>query len=308
MDAETTVVHQVRLPRQRSRQAAGWLFQLRHGSAQSSCSQVASTIQPLVRIVCISDTHNLRPTLPPGDLLIHAGDLTEWGTFDEVQTQLAWLASQPHPHKLLIAGNHDLLFDQEFLDRHPEHRDPHGRTTRDLDFGSVTYLQDEIVTLSFSEGRKVLNVYGSPWTPRYGTSAFQYPREQDVWSGRVPASTDVLITHGPPAAFNNIKPSAGCAWLRQEVARVKPRLMVFGHIHVARGKQVVTFDAAQQLYDDIVDGSRGWSALPLLALAVAWSRTRQTFGRSVQSTEMINAAVVDGMKKDVALDAFVVDL
>nr|POE94365.1 putative rhamnogalacturonate lyase c [Quercus suber] len=179
---------------------------------------------------------------------------------------------------------------------------------RDLDFGSVTYLQDESITLSFADGKRALNVYGSPWTPQYGTSAFQYSREKGVWTERVPASTDVLVTHGPPARFNHIKPSAGCAYLRREVARVKPRLMVFGHIHIARGEQTVTFDTAQQLHDDIVDGSRGWPAIPLLAFAVAWSRVRKLLGCSVQSTKMINAAVVDGMKKDVALGAFVTDL
>jgi hypothetical protein len=68
------------------------------------------------------------------------------------------------------------------------------------------------------------------------------------------------------------------------------------------------FDGAQILHDDIVDGPRGWEALPFMAIAVAWSRIRRLLGRPVKSTKMINAAVVDGMKKDVALDAFVIDL
>ena len=67
----------------------------------------------------------------------------------------------------------------------------------------------------WGRGQRMLNVYGSPWTPQYGISAFQYPREQDVWSNRIPALTDILITHGPPSGFNNIKPSAGCPFLRQ---------------------------------------------------------------------------------------------
>lgn len=128
-----------------------------------------------------------------------------------------------------------------------------------------------------------------------------------MWSNRVPSSTDILITHGPPARFNDIRPSAGCIYLRAEVARVKPELMVFGHIHVARGEQTVMFDRAEILHDDIVDGSRGWEALPFMAIAVVWSRIRRLLGHPVKSTRMINAAVVDGMKKDVALDAFVVD-
>jgi hypothetical protein len=171
------------------------------------------------------------------------------------------------------------------------------------------YLEDESLQLSFTDIDRTLNIYGCPWTPQYGTSAFQYPREQDIWAHRIPDSTDILITHGPPSHFNSIKPSAGCPYLRQEVARVRPRLMVFGHIHIARGEQTVVFDKAQELYDDLVDGARGWEAVPILALAIAWSAIRRTvLRRLVKSTRMIDAAVVDGMKKDVALEAFVVEV
>ncbi len=36
------------------------------------------------RFVCISDTHNYTFKLPRGDVLIHAGDLTNQGTYSEV--------------------------------------------------------------------------------------------------------------------------------------------------------------------------------------------------------------------------------
>lgn len=45
----------------------------------------ASTVQQRrVRFVCISDTHNQTLRLPKGDVLVHAGDLTNQGTFSEV--------------------------------------------------------------------------------------------------------------------------------------------------------------------------------------------------------------------------------
>ncbi|CAK7213198.1 hypothetical protein SEUCBS140593_001765 [Sporothrix eucalyptigena] len=102
-----------------------------------------------VRVVCIADTHNKQPELPPGDVLIHAGDLTERGSFGEVQAGLAWLAAQPHKHKILVAGNHDVLLDEAFLDKYPERR--YGQTDReekeDLVWGGVTYLEDELLTV-----------------------------------------------------------------------------------------------------------------------------------------------------------------
>lgn len=37
------------------------------------------------RFVCVSDTHNHAVKLPKGDVLIHAGDLTNQGTSSEVR-------------------------------------------------------------------------------------------------------------------------------------------------------------------------------------------------------------------------------
>jgi hypothetical protein len=84
--------------------------------------------------------------------------------------------------------------------------------------------------------------------------------------------------------------------------------MVFGHIHHARGEQTIKFDAVQMLHDDIIDELRGWEAILLMVFAVAWSHIQQLVGRPVRSTRMVNAAVVNGMRNDVTLDAFVVDL
>ena len=53
-----------------------------------------------VEIVCISDTHNYLPDLPSGDVLIHAGDLTQSGSLKELKAVITWLNSQPHPHKI----------------------------------------------------------------------------------------------------------------------------------------------------------------------------------------------------------------
>ena len=65
---------------------------------------IDTTIEKPITVVCISDTHNLQPDLPDGDLLVHAGDLTSFGTFDELQSQLDWLNKQPHRYKIVIGG------------------------------------------------------------------------------------------------------------------------------------------------------------------------------------------------------------
>src|SRR6188768_3083249 len=78
-----------------------------------------------VAVVCISDTHNHQPSeTPAGEILIHAGDLTQSGTLEELQASLNWINSCPHLYKIVIAGNHDL-----FLDHTLPHADPAAKKT-----------------------------------------------------------------------------------------------------------------------------------------------------------------------------------
>lgn len=158
-----------------------------------------------ITLVCISDTHNAQPSLPAGDILLHAGDLSSYDTFAEVQAQLTWLNSQPHKHKGVIAGNHDLLLDSAFVEARPWHLLENGklgpgRGKGELDWGGVTYLEN-----SFTEvvvrGRMV-RVYGSPYVPDCGSFAFQYPsHSEDFWKGTVPEGTDLVLAHTPRALY-----------------------------------------------------------------------------------------------------------
>ena len=52
----------------------------------------------VMRVVCISDTHCMHDGLrvPDGDLLVHAGDLTETGSYEEVARACDFLGSLPH--------------------------------------------------------------------------------------------------------------------------------------------------------------------------------------------------------------------
>jgi ABC-type uncharacterized transport system ATPase subunit len=59
-----------------------------------------------VRIVCISDTHNddCTGSLPDGDVLIHSGDMTDFGTMEELQAAYDWISALPHKVKIIVAG------------------------------------------------------------------------------------------------------------------------------------------------------------------------------------------------------------
>jgi hypothetical protein len=274
-------------------------------------------------VVCVSDTHNKQPVLPPGDILIHAGDLTENGSFDEIQAGLTWLSSQPHQFKILIAGNHDVLLDEAFLRKYPERRYGQSKTKEDLDWGDVMYLEDSSVTLyvpigrSSSRSRRVV-IFGSPWTPQYGISAFHYrpDRGSDHWSERLGdlpvAPATIIVTHGPPKLYLDRQGihQAGCPYLLAEIARIRPRLHVFGHIHAAYGREDVVLDTVRQAHDDVQIGWGEWGAVVRMAVLVLWAKVKGLFvgGNKGRTTTFVNASVVGGRNNELRNEPIVVEV
>lgn len=57
------------------------------------------------RIVCISDTHNTTVKLPKGDVLIHAGDLTNQGSYSEVGSLATMLHLETRASEIVIPAN-----------------------------------------------------------------------------------------------------------------------------------------------------------------------------------------------------------
>jgi 3',5'-cyclic AMP phosphodiesterase CpdA len=61
------------------------------------------------RFVCVSDTHGYTPSeagfkLPAGDVLIHAGDLTNKGSMSELRRTMEWISKADFEIKLIVAG------------------------------------------------------------------------------------------------------------------------------------------------------------------------------------------------------------
>ena len=215
--------------------------------------------------------------------MIHAGDLSQNGSFQEIQDQLSWLHSQPHKYKVVIAGNHDLLLDLAFVDQFPQRiLERRGTARNDLNWHDIIYLQDDSIKLEFGGGR-LLNIYGSPWTQQFGTWSFQYPPIRDVWSGVIPEETDILVTHGPPEGYLD-DGGKGNYKLSHELRRARPRLTIFGHIHAGHGRQDVVFDTVQNLQDDIADGRGGCISLLQLVCIVSWTRLLSLLPRLGQET------------------------
>lgn len=185
-----------------------------------------------LKIVCLADTHSQVVPIPPGDVLIFAGDLSKSGKSSEIQEAIIWIASQPHQYKIVIGGNADLALDG-CCSGSPE----------SFEWEDIIYLNRRSVSLYFpskDDHQHIINVYGDPCVPRCGPNgqeAFQYEIGEDYWLATVPPETDILVTHTPPKSILDVWGGVeeGCPSLLREIQKRRPMLHVFGHVHPAYG-------------------------------------------------------------------------
>ncbi|MCJ1381620.1 hypothetical protein MMC17_004731 [Xylographa soralifera] len=250
-------------------------------------------LPPTLKVVCLPDTHNRQPPVPVGDILLHAGDLSQSGTLAEIQTQLNWLKSLPHAHKIFIAGNHDLALASPQKQR--------------LDWDGLIYLEDSSVTIDAGNGREVC-VYGSPWTRKKGNWVFEYARGEDFWKGRIPIETDVLVTHMPPM-WRLDGEGRGDEGLLGELWRVRPRLHVFGHEHEGHGKAWMGFDGFEKGYEAVRRGDASVVARAgAMCEMVMYLLIELLWPRKQMETRLVNAAVIGGHRDDLQRAPTIVEI
>lgn len=178
-----------------------------------------------MKFVAIADTHGKHKdlTIPSGDMLIHAGDISMKGDEDEIIDFLNWFDEQNFKHKILIAGNHDFYFETESQEQIEE-----------LLPKNITYLKDSSTTIN------EFKIWGSPITPWFFNWAFNRHRGEQInrhWD-LIPPDTDILITHGPifrTLDKNSEGQHVGCKDLFNKVQEIRPKVHICGHIHESYG-------------------------------------------------------------------------
>jgi len=192
-----------------------------------------------MKIVIISDTHGIHDSmyydLPPGEILIHAGDCTNVGSQSGVKQFVEWFQNlKGFDTKIFIAGNHDWAF----------YRKPAWLfdliNDENLSQSDCYYLEDNEMTIINPEFSMPIKIYGSPWQPPFMNWAFNAPEEQlfKIWE-KIPIDTDILITHGP--AYGILDTVAGqyehlgSVTLAERINIIKPKIHICGHIHSGRG-------------------------------------------------------------------------
>lgn len=179
-----------------------------------------------MKVVAISDTHCLHHALklPKGDMLIHAGDVSRSGSAAQISDFVHWFAKQDFKYKIFIAGNHDRFFERKREER-----------INEMIPENVIYLNDTNVVI---EGIKI---HGSPVQPWFFDWAFNRQRGEEIdkhWQ-LIPDDTDILVVHGPPyGKLDRIIGGelVGCEMLMKKIDEIKPKKVIFGHIHECYGE------------------------------------------------------------------------
>ena len=181
-------------------------------------------------LVVISDTHGMHQSLvlPEGDVLIHCGDFSKYGSREEAERFAEWFEAQEHPCKILVPGNHDWSFFN------------HEDETR-------SYFEDTHILIDQGVELCGMWFWGFPWTMWCGDCAYllQPGFNEQLKTNLIPEEIDVLISHGPPRevldlVHNHEYPEhCGSEWLRKRVVEIQPDVHVFGHIHEGYGQEQV---------------------------------------------------------------------
>lgn len=184
----------------------------------------------MTRICCISDTHEMedRIRIPPCDLILHAGDITNLGDYPYLVKFNNWAKNQSVP-VVCIPGNHDKTLPK--------------KEAQDL-LSNCHLLLDSEITI------QGLKIYGSPWTPWFGGEIWAFnkhrgPEIQEMWK-KIPFDINILITHGPPKFILDKVPRTsapqGCRDLSDKIKELKNlKLHVFGHLHLQGGQKYTDY-------------------------------------------------------------------
>ena len=184
-----------------------------------------------MKILHISDTHGCHHRLrdlPEADVVVHSGDFTMGGSQEETLDFLNWFCDLPHRHKIFICGNHDDCL--------------YGANIEGLD-DNVHYLCNSGVEIDGVQFYGVPMFMGDCITDRQSRNY-----------ARIPADTDVLITHCPPYDILDFDDNInyGDKELLERVSAVAPRFHLFGHIHAQHGRSEIgptTFSNAAIMSD-----------------------------------------------------------
>ena len=205
-----------------------------------------------MKIIAISDLHGQFPEIKETcDVLCICGDIVPLNLQMNSPKSKTWIKEKFIPwcnsinctHVLLIAGNHDLVFERTL---HHE--------IMDLFLGTkIQYLENDSIEI---DGKRF---YGTPYCHEYDDWAFMRPNDNlKMIYDLIPENIDVLLTHDAPYGTSDIcldetpwpeVGHIGCIPLRDAILEKKPKLVLHGHLHSTNHKIELMGEADTEVYN-----------------------------------------------------------
>lgn len=198
----------------------------------------------MIKIIAVSDLHSKwnEIIIPGCDILINAGDITFQGESNLFIEFNNWIKKQPAQYKISIAGNHDTTLDWEsnklgkwFYEHlgmfNVNQRKQYAEKMIDL-FEDFDYLQEQEAII------KGIKIFGTPWNKEFFNWGFNASeRELEEKYSKIPKDTQLLVCHEPPYGYGDYNGTDHCGSraLLSAIKRIKPEIVICGHIHEGYG-------------------------------------------------------------------------
>lgn len=209
-----------------------------------------------MKLCHISDTHGKHEnlTIPKCDVLVFTGDMGTRTNELELISFLSWIEKQPADVKIIIAGNHDICMDKDWVKRQKNVGSVEGVLANQHYQNAKSLIENYKV--KYLEDREYIyngiKFYGSPYSPSFHRERWVFNADrgkeiQKIWS-KIPSDVNVLLTHTPPYKIldyvdnrykrhPNEDQNVGCQDLMNVIKNrlFKLKLHCFGHIHETTG-------------------------------------------------------------------------
>lgn len=180
-------------------------------------SSSTNSLDERIKIVCLSDTHghHRRIDMPPGDILLHAGDYTLHGDRAHAEDFDDWLSTLSYTYKIVVHGNH-------------EENASWKKEAKDILSHAILLHQEQVeVAVQRKDGTlRTVKIFGT---------MFNWPcKGHNPYFDQIPLDTDIVVSHCP--ARGCVDEGRGCDSLRSCILdRVQPKVVLSGHQHGGRG-------------------------------------------------------------------------